>query len=120
MASAAEALGEQSDLASALASTAAQVSQQTNVEFRLYTKIALAPDSSVFWVATSQTMQVTGSLHYSTDRLQDQDQTIGSNHVLLTVNQEITQFNSVAPNTMWIGSWPTAGGEADLQVVFSQ
>jgi hypothetical protein len=120
MTTAAEALGSDlTGLAAALDAGVAEISAGTNVTFTLYNKVTLSQDGFVFWVATSQTMTVTGALHYATDRLQEQDQTVGSNQVLLTATQEITEFNAVAPGTMWIGAWPTPGG-GTLQVVFSQ
>ena len=89
------------------------ISLQQDVVFRLYRKFVFSQDGSVFWVATPTTLTVTGALHYATDRLQNEDETLGQNLVLLTAEQEVTAFNVVAPGTMWIGSWPLAPSYAD-------
>jgi len=96
-----------------------QISQQTRVQFTLYSKLVLSADGSVFWVATGQTMIASGSLHYATDRQQNIDETVAVNHVLLTSEQEITQLNAIAPGTMWVGSWPLSPQQS-LLIAFSQ
>jgi hypothetical protein len=118
MPTASETLGNQSQLESTLDSGIASISQGEQVQFQKYTKFVLAPDSYVFWIATAQTMTISGSLHYATDRVQEEDQTIATNQVLLTSESEITQFNLVSPTEMWIGAWPT--GAVPLQVAFAQ
>lgn len=118
MPTAAEGFEQQSQVQAALDAGVDLLSQQTEVQFQRYTKVALAPDAFVFWVATAETMIVKGSLHYATDRVQEEDQTIAQNQVLLTSESEITQFNVVSPTEMWIGSWPISGS-APLQVAFS-
>lgn len=115
-----EALGEQSQIKGALDAGVDQISIRQNVAFTLYTKVALAPDSSVFWVAGARVLNVTGALHYATDRLQNEDETVAQNHVLLSSEHEITEFNAVAPGTMWIGSWPLGeGDDLCLSVAFA-
>ena len=83
MTAATEALGEQSQLQSALDAGLDQLSQHEEVVFTQYQKYVFNEDGYIFWVATATKMKITGSLHYSTDRLQDEDQTIGSNMVIL-------------------------------------
>ena len=114
-----EAAGNQSGMQAALDSGIEQISEQTRVQFQLYQRIALAPDSSVFWVATGQTMTASGSLHYATDRQQNIDETAAFNHVLLTSEQAITELNAIAPGTMWVGSWPLSPQQS-LQIAFAQ
>ena len=118
----AEALGHQGAIASTLDVGVEQISVREQVQFQKYTKISLAPDASVFWVATGEYMVATGALHYATDRLQDEDQTLAQNQVLLTAEAEISEFNVVSPEQMWIGSWPLSedGSIPPLQVAFAQ
>ncbi len=120
MPSAGEAMGNQSQMRSVLDAGLQQLSANETVTFTQYTRVALSSDGSVFWVATATKLTVEGSLHYATDRTQDEDQTIATNHVLLTAEAEVSQFNRVAPGTMWIGSWPTSAGEPPLQVAFAR
>ena len=119
MASAAEAAGNQSPTQATLDAGIEQISQQTRVQFTLYSKLVLSSDGSVFWVATGQTMIASGSLHYATDRQQNIDETVAQNHVRLSSEQAITELNTIAPNTMWVGSWPLSPSQS-LQIAFSQ
>ncbi len=119
MPSGSEALGQQSAMQAALDAGLEQVSARQRVQFQRYTKVALAQDGFVFWVATGQYMVADGSLHYATDRTQDDDQTIAINQVLLSSEQQITEFNIESPTQMWIGSWPVPNA-APLQVAFAQ
>lgn len=114
-----ESLGQQSAMQAALDAGIEQVSASEQIAFRQYVRVALAPDQYVFWVASDATQNVTGSLHYSTDRRQDEDQTIGANEVLLSSESEIAGFNQLNPQTMWIGSWPLGDGQPPLQVAFA-
>lgn len=116
---ASEALGAQSQIQAALDAGIEQISSEQQVAFRRYTRVALVSDGSVFWVASDETFNAKGSLHYATDRHQDEDETIGANHLLFNSESEITQFNLVSPDSMWIGSWPIAGA-APLRVAFAQ
>jgi hypothetical protein len=118
MPTATEALGEQSQLKSALDAGVEQLSVQQNVEFRLYNKFVFSQDGFVFWVASPQTMNVSGALHYATDRQQSEDETIATNQVLFTAETPVTEFNAIAPGTMWIGSWPLSPTQ-NLQVAFA-
>lgn len=113
-----EALGTQSQLESALDAGLQQVSGEQEVAFRRYSRVALASDGSVFWVATDEAVNAKGSLHYATDRQQSEDETIGANHFLFNSETEVTQFNLVGPSTMWIGTFPISGGS--LRVAFAQ
>jgi hypothetical protein len=118
MASGAEALTGQSQIQAALDAGIEQVSSEQEVAFRQFTRVALSADGTVFWVATEKTANAKGSLHYATDRHQDEDETIAANQFLFNSETEITQFNAVAPSVMWIGTWPITGGS--LRVAFAQ
>jgi len=118
MPTARESLGNQKAIQATLDAGIEQISQDEEVVFTRYTKFVLWPDSSVFWIATTATLTVKGSLHYATDRNQSEDETLAANQVILTAEQEVTAFNETAPDSMWIGTWPVDGGT--LQVVFGQ
>ncbi len=119
MATANESAGRQGEMRAALESGVELISEKQRVQFQRYQRVALEQDGYVFWVATGEMVDAIGALHYATDRLQDEDQTIGANQVLLTSETEITQFNAVSPASMWIGSWPVGSGSPPLQVAFS-
>ena len=119
MPSVAEAAGQSSQLESVLDAGVENISSRQQVTFTLYTSLTVSQDGTLFWVASGQVLTVTGSLHYSTDLLQDEDQTVAANYVILTSEKEITEFNLMAPGQLWLGSWPVAQGNATLQVAFS-
>jgi hypothetical protein len=121
MPSAAEGFGQQSQQQAVLDAGIELISAHEQVQFVQYQKWQFAVDGSVFWVKTNNApLTATGALHYATDRIVDEDQTLGANQVILNSEVEITQFNNVNPQTMWIGSWPISGSGETLQVAFAQ
>jgi hypothetical protein len=113
-----EAGGAPSQLAATLAAGVSQISNNQSVTFQMYSKSTLPTDGYVFWVATGVAQQFLGSLHVLTDRRQEEDQTIAANKMVFTALEEISQLNSIAPDTMWVGTWVVDG--AALQVAFSE
>lgn len=106
------------NLSSALDAGIESISQQQTVTFTQYTKSVVLADGYVFWVATGTTVTAKGSLHYSSDRQQDTDQTIAQNAVLFTSETEITELNAVDPLVLWVGAWATTG--KTLKIAFSR
>lgn len=104
-------------MAAALDAGIATLSGNQSITFQRYTKVTLSQDGTVFWVATGKKADFLGSLHYITDRHQDEDETLAANRFIFTAEQEITQLNTVSPASMWIGTWTTDGGS--LQIAFS-
>jgi hypothetical protein len=119
MPTAAESASGGSQLQAALDAGIDQLAKDQVVTFQSYTKVALAPDASIFWVANGQSQSAKGSLHFSTDSMQDEDQSLGSNEFIFTSEAEVTSFNTIAPTMLLIGSWPFADG-SNLQIVFSR
>ncbi len=119
MPTAAEAGAQNSQMQAALDAGLDQLSAEQVVTFAQYTRVALAPDSSVFWVANGISQPAKGSLHFATDRIQEETTTIGQNEFIFSSEAEVTAFNDIAPTTMLIGSWPFADGQ-NLQIVFSR
>ncbi len=119
MSIASEASGMPNELQTALSQGLNNLSRDQTVTFTQYTKSVIEQDGYVFWVANSSvTLTAKGSLHYSTERDQSEDQTIGVNSVILSSEKEITAFNSVGAGTLWIGAWPVDGG-GTIQIAFS-
>lgn len=104
-------------LQAALDSGLEQISSNQTVSFQQYVKSVLPTDGFVFWVATGYCVRVPGSLHVLADRRQDEDQTIAANQMVFTAEEEVSQLNSVAPDTLWVGAWQVDG--TTLQVAFS-
>ena len=107
-------------LAALLSSGLNSLSRNQTLTFNAYQKVVLPLDGFVFWVKTGSTVSVEGSLHFGTDRVQDEDQTIGVNMILFTSESEITQFNALSPTTMLVADWTVPGQETTVQIAFSR
>ena len=118
MSLASEAAGSPNQLNTALTQGVGNLSRQQVLTFTRYTKQTIAEDGYVFWVASSTTKTVKGSLHYGTDRSQEEDQTIGMNSVIFTAEAEVSELNAISPGTLWICPWTTPDG-ASIQIAFS-
>lgn len=77
-----------------------------SIPFTQYIRKVLPLDGFVFWLRTA-TINVSGSLHVETDKRQLEDETIAVNRVVFTAAEEIQAFNSVSPNTIWVGQYAT-------------
>lgn len=96
-----------------------QIGEGQTLTFSRYLRQVISQDGYVFWVKTGQTMTATGSLHFGTSQEQDEDQTLGVNSVLFTSEQEISEFNTAADDSMWVSDWQTPGGPT-IQIAFSR
>lgn len=112
-----ETLGQLSAL---LASGLDSLSRNQTLSFASYQKMILSSDGYVFWVKTGPSVAVEGSLHFGTDRVQEEDQTIGVNTVIFTSEAEVSQFNALSPTTMLVADWIVPGLEATVQIAFSK
>ncbi len=107
------------DLQDALSQGVNDLSRQQSITFNQYTKQTFSQDGYVFWVRNGISQSVTGSLHYGTEQIQEEDQTIGINSVIFTAMQEITAFNVVNNNTLWIADWVTPD-TGTIKIAFSR
>jgi hypothetical protein len=80
------------------------LSSNQTLTFQKYVKQVLPLDGYVFWLA-GETMDVAGSLHYSSSVDQREDETIAINQMLFTTDQPIRQFNDIDPQTIWIATF---------------
>ena len=96
-----------------------QLAASQTVTFTKYSRVTIAQDGYVFWVAGSQTVSATGSLHYATSQEQEEDQTLGMNAVVFTSEQQIQEFNTASNQVLWIANWVTPGGNT-IQIAFSR
>jgi hypothetical protein len=105
MPSIAESLNSQSQLANTLAAATNEISSYQTIEFTQYSQIVLPADGYVFWVNTGVVTSVQGSLHYSTDQQQNEDETLNVNRVIFTALSQIDSFNEAAPTDLFIGTF---------------
>jgi hypothetical protein len=106
-----------SQLQAALAAGVDQISNDQTVTFQQYTKSTIPTDGYVFWIATGYSVQFAGSLHVLSERRQEEDQTLAANQFVFTAEEEVSQLNAIAPDTLWVGAWGVDG--TTLQVAFS-
>lgn len=93
-----------SDVHDALVSGLKNISNQQGIVFKAYRRTILPVDKSVFLIRDLNVPDINanGSLHYSTDQQQNEDETIGLNRVVFTTDVPLEQFNAIADNTVWI------------------
>ncbi|OYV61586.1 MAG: hypothetical protein B7Z69_00545 [Actinobacteria bacterium 21-73-9] len=98
-----------------------QLSLQT-IELVSYRLQVLPLDGSVFWLRGAAIEPIKGSLHFSTDRRQNEDETISVNTVLLTTPVEVTAFNAIGPRLILVAEVKTGpvGAEVPLRVAFTR
>lgn len=103
------------------------------IKFTKYIKLVLPYDGFVFWVKADQvspsalynasqynqryyndssevvtataTIDVPGSLHYTTDQAQEETQTFGRNQIVFNAKTPVNDLNEVSPVVMWIGEF---------------
>ncbi|WP_297505896.1 hypothetical protein [Ferrovum sp.] len=107
----------QTQLQATLAAGLGTLSNQQQIIFQQYAKSVSVADGYVFWVATGNNLTATGSLHQITETIQDEDNTYAKNGIVFTSQAEVTQFNLIDPQMMWIGAW--IQDDVTLRVVFN-
>lgn len=97
------ALIDETDVASANLAGLRTLSSDQVIPFTLYVRWVLPLDGYVFWLGTGNALPVRGSLHVTADKRQLEDETLAINRVVLTTGEAVQQFNSIAPDQMWVG-----------------
>lgn len=105
MPSIAESLNSQSQLADTLAAGVNTLSMNQVIQFTQYSQTILPADGYIFYVSAGTTQPIQGSLHYATNRNQNEDETIDINRVVLTALSKIDLFNEAAPTDLFIGTF---------------
>ena len=92
-------------IGASLAAGVKTLSLSDQVNFVQYVRMVLPLDGYVFWVRSSNTTAIKGSLHYSTQQIQNESETEGMSIVTFTALSPVQAFNNIAPNTLWIGTY---------------
>jgi hypothetical protein len=73
-----------------------------SIVFTKYTRYVLPVDGYVFWIkdTVAHPLTVKGSLHYSADQEQREDETIGINRIILTVDYPVQDFNAISTSEL--------------------
>jgi hypothetical protein len=101
-------------LAAELAAGVDLLSGSLQVTFTLYKKLVLPLDGFVFWVRSDltkpvpelrATVDIAGSLHYSTEIEQERESTIGLNTIVFTALNQIDLFQFVDPQWIYLATY---------------
>ena len=106
MSNIAEISGQQSQMSAVLATGYDVLDNVETLILKRYTRYILPLDGFAFWILDTEAdpLSIEGSLHFSTQINQRDDETIGINAVLLTTKTEIQDLNAIALNAMYIGT----------------
>lgn len=109
--------GAKTPLAASLAAGVNNISYGQFITFTLYKKMILPVDGFVFWVKgdlvqpdqlppnTPSTVNIQGSLHYSTEVGQHEDATAAYNTVVFTALSEIDTFKDINPQILYLADF---------------
>jgi len=89
------------------------LSLDEEITFVQYKKKVMPLDGYIFWLRL-QEIKIKGSLHYSSNSEQRIDENITINRFVFTTGYEVTQFNDIDKQTIWIGEFQ------DIKFAFSQ
>jgi|HubBroStandDraft_3_1064219.scaffolds.fasta_scaffold00003_22 hypothetical protein len=101
-------------LASSLAAGVNNISYNQTITFTLYQKKILPADGFVFWIngnlitptpIDSATVNIQGSLHYSTEVGQHEDATVSYNTIVFTSLSEVDIFQDIDPQTIYLADF---------------
>jgi hypothetical protein len=105
MPSISESLNSQSQLADTLAAGVKTLSLNQTVQFVQYSKSTIPTDGYVFYVNTGVVTTIKGSLHFATNRNQNEDETIDVDRIVLTALDPVDVFNQAAPGDLLVGEF---------------
>ena len=113
MALADEAGKARSQLGAALKAGVDTIASNQTIIFTQYVRKVLPLDGFVFWVradivsppVTPLTQTVMGSLHYATEKRQDEQETFAVNRVVFTSESPIDFLNEASPTRIWVASF---------------
>ena len=120
-------------LGSALEAGLEQIDQNQVITFTKYVRVVLPMDGFVFWVkadllsnaalgnaavpnsafpnkprtviTAAATIRAKGSLHYGSDRLQNEDETTTANRMVFTSETEVQAFNEIGPTVIFLATF---------------
>jgi len=71
--------------------------------FQKYTRVVLPLDGYVFWQPMEESVSVKGSLHFTQEILQNEDETYGAISVYFSSFEPIVEFEKMPPDTLYVG-----------------
>lgn len=92
----------QNSLSRSVGSGMNDICYEGTVLFRQYRKIVLPLDRFIFWLATPQTMTITGSLHIETHNRHTETERYDYSDMVLTTQEEVQTFHQKPTDTLWM------------------
>jgi hypothetical protein len=105
MPSLSQSASSQTQLAASLEAGVRSLSLDEKIGFSQYNRSVLPTDGYVFYVNTGQTVTIPGSLHYSVNREQNEDETNDLTRIVFTALERVDVFNAVSPDTLFVGTF---------------
>jgi hypothetical protein len=81
------------------------IDQDATLVFTRYAQFTSPIDGFIYWLKTSETQLAKGSLHYSTDSIQESDEVFDQNSILFTSETNIDDFNVIGSESLWIATY---------------
>ena len=92
-----------SQLGAALHDGLEQLNKSETFRFQGYSRVVLPLDGYVFWLP-SVPLEVEGSLHYSQDIQQNEDETVGLASVTFTTAKRVVEFSEMPINSIFVAT----------------
>lgn len=86
-----------------------QLSGDQTLSFQRYSRVVLPIDRYVYWQPVGDPSPIQGSLHFSQDIEQNEDETVGLAHVVFTTPSRITLFADAPPETIFVATVESDG-----------
>ena len=102
-----ESLGSKGEFAATLAAGVNLLDNAAQVSFQPYRRVVLPLDGFIFWIKSGPALVVSGSLHYGTQRQQNEDETPGINSIIFTSLSQVTNLNDIAPDVLYLATLPS-------------
>lgn len=99
-------------LGSSLRAGLETLDQRSTFEFKKYVRTVIPVDGFVFWKPTGMKATVNGSLHFTQEWLQEEDQAIGYTRVIFTSEKQIQEFSQPGKNEIWVCTYKVQGKNA--------
>ena len=81
------------------------IDQDATLVFTRYLQFILPLDGFIYWLKMPETHTVKGSLHYSTNSMQESDEVFDQNAVVFTSETNIDDFNVIGADSLWMGMY---------------
>lgn len=107
-----------SELSDAIDQAVEQLDLNQEITFQPYSRVVLPIDGYVFWKQSVPVVSVKGSLHFTQNIEQNEEETYGLAQVVMTTRRRLVEFEALPANTLLVGSWMSAD-ETRFRFTFS-